>query len=223
MRYWPHNYDKFPSIRVPSCPESVWQGWREIAARICGEVARGARTISVETYPGVFEEQVLEALVEGLRPAHVFRSSECWKTPAEIDALVRSDLTDDPVFGRLSRLAIGDFADPQRTAQLQEACRLASGVTLVIGTGTALLAPEPELLILADLARWEIQRRQRANQIGNFPAGDLCESASLKYKRAYFVDWRVADRIKTTCWILMIQALRRCARGKLFAQVYGAR
>jgi mannose-6-phosphate isomerase class I len=58
------------------------------------------------------------------------------------------------------------------------------------------VAPEPELLILADLARWEIQRRQRANQIGSFPCGDLHESAALKYKRAYFVDWRVADRIK---------------------------
>jgi mannose-6-phosphate isomerase class I len=196
MRHWPHNYDKFPSIRVPSCPEPVWQGWREIAARICGEVARGARKISVETYPGVFEEQVLKALVEGLRPAHVFRTSECWKTPAEIDALVRSDLTDDPVFGRISQLTITDFANPQRTAQLQEACRLASGVTLILGTGTALVAPEPDRLILADLARWEIQRRQRANQIGSFPAGDLRESAALKYKRAYFVDWRVVDRIK---------------------------
>jgi len=28
------NYDKFPSIRVPVGRESVWQGWREITARI---------------------------------------------------------------------------------------------------------------------------------------------------------------------------------------------
>jgi mannose-6-phosphate isomerase class I len=196
MRHRPHNYDKFPSIRVPNCTESLWQGWREIAARIRGEVARGARKVSVEIYPGVFEEQVLEALVEGIRPAHVFRTRDCWKTPTEIDALVSGDLTDDPVFGRISQLTIGDFTNPQRTAQLQEACRVASGVTLIIGTGTSLLAPEPDLLILADLARWEIQRRQRANQIGSFPAGDPRESAALKYKRAYFVDWRVADRIK---------------------------
>ena len=196
MRHWPYNYDKFPSIRVPNCRESVWEGWREIAARIRGEVARGARKICLETYPGVFEQQVLEALVEGLCPAHVFRTSDCWKTPAEIEALVSRDLSDDPVFGQISHLTIGDFANPQRVAQLQEACRLVSGVTLIIGTGTSLLAPEPELLILADLARWEIQRRQRANQIGSFPAGDLYDSAALKYKRAYFLDWRVADRIK---------------------------
>jgi len=190
------NYDKFPSIRVPVGPESVWQGWREIVARIASEAARGAETISVETYPGVFEEQVLEALVEGLHPAHVFRTRDCWKTPQEIDAMLSSDLTDDPVFGRISRLTIEAFADPRRTAQLREACGSGKGITLILGTGTALLAPEPDVLIMADLARWEIQRRQRANQIGSFPAGDIQESASAKYKRAFFVDWRVADRIK---------------------------
>ena len=190
------NYDKFPSIRVPVGLESVWQGWQDIVARIGGEVARGARRISVEIYPGVFEEEMLRAFVEMLHPAQTFCPSECWKTPSEINAMVRSDLTDDPVFGRISRLTIEDFADSQRTEQLREACRLAEGVTLIFGTGTVLVAPEPDVLILADLARWEIQRRQRANQIGNFPAGDIHESAAAKYKRAFFVDWRVADRIK---------------------------
>jgi mannose-6-phosphate isomerase class I len=196
MKRRPSNYDKFPSIRVPVGLESVWQGWREIVARIDGEVARGAQKISVEIYPGVFEEQVLRAFIESLRPAHVFRTSDCWKTPSEIDAIVGSDLTDDPVFGRISRLTIEDFADPQRTAQLQEAFRSVKGVTLILGTGTALLAPEPDVLILADIARWEIQQRQRTNRIGSFPAGDVHESAAMKYKRAFFVDWRVADRIK---------------------------
>jgi len=196
MKRTQSNYDKFPSIRVPVRQESVWQGWREIVARIAGEAARGAQTISVEIYPGVFEEQVLEAFVEGLHPAHVFRTRECWKSPKEIAAMLSRDLTDDPVFGRISRLTIGDFADPRRTAQLHEACRSAEGMTLIFGTGTRLLAPEPDALILADLARWEIQRRQRANQIGSFPAGDIQESAAAKYKRAFFVDWRVADRIK---------------------------
>jgi mannose-6-phosphate isomerase class I len=190
------NYDKFPSIRVPVGPESVWQGWRDIVARIAGEIASGARRISVEIYPGVFEEEVLRAFVEMLHPSHTFCTRDCWKSPSEIDAMVRSDLTDDPVFGRISRLTIEDFADPQRTAQLQEACRVAEGIVLIFGTGTALVAPEPDVLILADLARWEIQGRQRANQIGSFPVGDIHESAAAKYKRAFFVDWRVSHRIK---------------------------
>jgi mannose-6-phosphate isomerase class I len=190
------NYDKFPSIRVPVRRDSVWQGWREIVDRIGAEVAGGAKNIAVELYPGVFEKEVLEAFVDGLHPVHVFRTGDCWKEPPEIEAMVGTDLTDDPVFGRISQLAINDFADAGRTAQLRENCRSAVGLTLVFGTGTSILAPEPDVLILADLARWEIQRRQRANQIGNFPAEGMRESAATKYKRAFFVDWRVADRIK---------------------------
>src|SRR6266853_3129093 len=133
MKRRPSNYDKFPSIRVPVGRESVWQGWQEIVARIGGEVARGAQKISVEIYPGVFEEQVLGPFVEILHPAHVFRTSDCWKTPPDIAAMVSSDLTDDPVFGRISRFTVEDFANPQRTAHLQEACRSAEGVTLTIG------------------------------------------------------------------------------------------
>ncbi|HTS36370.1 MAG TPA: class I mannose-6-phosphate isomerase [Candidatus Solibacter sp.] len=190
------NYDKFPFVRVPVRRDSVWQSWPDISARIAGEISRGAKKIAVEVYPGVFEEEVLNSLVAGLHPAHVIRTCDYWKTPAEIDALVKTDLTNDPVFGRLTKLTIEDFADARRTANFLEACRAADDVILIIGTGTALIAPDPDVLILADLARWEIQRRQRANQIGTFPAGEVHESASAKYKRAYFIDWRVANRIK---------------------------
>ncbi|HEY6766898.1 MAG TPA: class I mannose-6-phosphate isomerase [Candidatus Sulfotelmatobacter sp.] len=190
------NYDKFPSIPVPVGRECVWQGWRDILLRIEGEILRGARRISVEIYPGVFEPEVLAAFVDGLNPAHVFHTSHCWKTPTEIDALVKDDVTDDPVFGRMSRLTIEDFTEPRRTAQLREACRSAEGTILTFGTATAVVTPEPDVLIFADMARWEIQRRQRVNQIGNFPAGDVHEPSAAKYKRAFFVDWRVADRIK---------------------------
>ena len=190
------NYDKAPSIRVPGVQDCAWQGWRDILLRIGKEISRGAQRISVEVYPGVFEREVLDAFVEALKPAHVFCTKDCWKTPAEIDALVQGDLTDDPVFGRISQLTVEDFADPKRTAQLREACQSAKGLTLIFGTGTMLLEPDPDVLILADMARWEIQRRQRANKIGNFPSRKTSDSPAAKYKRAFFVDWRVADRIK---------------------------
>src|SRR5581483_10426872 len=96
----------------------------------------------------------------------------------------------------ISRLTIDNFAEPRATAQLHERCRTARGTTLTFGTGTSLIEPEPDVLVLADLARWEIQRRQRANRIGNFPASNVNETPAAKYKRAFFVDWRVADRVK---------------------------
>src|SRR6185369_17595476 len=120
-------YDKTPSVRVPGAQGCAWQGWRDIFLRLGKEISCGAQRISVEVYPGVFESEVLDAFVEALKPAHVFCTKDCWKTPAEIDALVQGDLTDDPVFGRISQLIVEDFADPKRTAQLRDACQSSKG------------------------------------------------------------------------------------------------
>jgi mannose-6-phosphate isomerase class I len=94
-------------------------------------------------------------------------------------------------------LTIGDFVDPGRAAALREqVSRSADEVTIVIGSGTQLIVPEPEVLIYADLPRWEIQKRQRSKVAGNLGMENRGDSASRLYKRGYFVDWRVADRIK---------------------------
>jgi mannose-6-phosphate isomerase class I len=72
----------------------------------------------------------------------------------------------------------------------------AAGLVLVIGTGAALVAESWDLLVYCDMARWEIQQRQRAGEITNLGLDNRTERPSLKYKRAYFVDWRAADRLK---------------------------
>jgi mannose-6-phosphate isomerase class I len=59
------------------------------------------------------------------------------------------------------------------------------------------IVAEPwDLLVYCDMARWEIQQRQRAGEIANLGLHNHTERPSLKYKRAYFVDWRAADRLK---------------------------
>ncbi len=53
---------------------------------------------------------MLDAFRQALRPALVVRTRDFLKSPAEIDAMVSHDLTDDPVFGRMNGLTIEDFA-----------------------------------------------------------------------------------------------------------------
>jgi hypothetical protein len=142
-------------------------------------------------------QEVRRALVEGLEPDWVFSASDYLKDPKEIDRMLERDLTDEPVFGRMNGIIIGDFFDETELGKLKvEIAAFTQGLILVIGTGAALLAPEPDLLIYADMARWEIQRRQRCGEAGNLGAKNETESPSLKYKRSYFVDWRAADRLK---------------------------
>src|SRR5438132_389575 len=190
-------YDKFPVISVQGVRNCAWQEWSSIIEQIRGQIAKGARRLAIECYPGVFEDEISAAFSEGLMPVHVVLVRDAYKSPGDIEAMTSRELTDDPVFGRMNGFVIKDFVDPVRTASLRKQLnRTPDGITLVIGTGTSLIEPNPEILIYADLPRWEIQQRQRSNKISNLAIENRHESPGQRYKRGYFLDWRVADRIK---------------------------
>jgi mannose-6-phosphate isomerase class I len=189
-------YDKSPQIAVSASARDVQVGWRAIVERLKGEVRRHPFLLCIECYPGCFEREIERDLCENLRPDSVFRAADCYLSESEIKSLCEPDLGDDPVFGRMSRHEIGDFLDGSRLANARSQIQHANGLVLVIGTGASLLAEKWDLFVYADMARWEIQRRQRAGTVTNLGLANAGERASLKYKRAFFVDWRAADRLK---------------------------
>ncbi len=191
------SYDKFPVVEAPLFPDCAWQGWQSIRERLLGEVSGGARLLAVECYPGVFVDEIARVLAGALNPCLVLRVGDCYKPPDEIARMVAHDLTEDRVFGRMNGFTIEDFADPARLAAQRKRLRETRGpLTVIVGTGTELIAPHPDVLVYADLPRWEIQQRQRANEISNLGAENQDEAPALKYKRGFFLDWRIADRIK---------------------------
>ena len=194
----PHsNYDKHPSVKVDAFTSEVWVGWRAISERLLRDAANGSRVVCVECYPGAFESQIRQAFEERLPSATFIDTHELLKPPAEIDRMLEGVLGDDPVFGLMNEIALGEFFDEQKLSRAQgQAASWNNGTLLIVGVGAALVAPKPELLVYADMARWEIQGRQRRNEIANLGSTNFNESASLKYKRAFFVDWRAADRLK---------------------------
>jgi hypothetical protein len=105
-------------------------------------------------------------------------------------------LGDDPVFGFMNNYELSEFLDEGKLCQKRRELKPATGLVFVVGTGATLLAEEWDLLVYCDLARWEIQQRQRSGKVGNLGLDNLDERPALKYKRAYFVDWRAADRHK---------------------------
>ena len=172
-------------------------GWAEIGAQLRAITGVARKIICVECYPGVFVDDVVSGLQTHLGASIVIRAHELLKSPAEIERLAKPFLgDDDPVFGRLTALSLPDFFDPAKIAKARNAIEHSAGTVLIAGTGAAFVAPHHDLLIYADLARWEIQRRQRSNEIGNWGVANESESAASKYKRGFFVDWRVADRWK---------------------------
>ena len=161
--------------------------------------ARGARktVLVVECYPGVDSTALLQQLQQVLSPALSLHASNAMLPPEKIDALAAPFLGgDDPVFGFLSDLSLPQFFDPARLGHLRgQVAGLKEGLALVVGCGATLIA-EPDILVYADLARWEAQNRFRRNEASNLGVENRALGSGLQYKRAFFVDWRVADRWK---------------------------
>lgn len=191
------NYDKSPSVAVPGHDAAA--GWEAVCARLAGAVAarRPSPTVlAIECYSGVFEEEIERAVVKFLAPDLLIRSTEAMRNPVSIEALVAPELGgDDPVFGRMTRLVLEDFFVPEKRAALTARASSVSGFVVVIGTG-ALLCCEPDIVVYADMARWEAQMRQRRGEISNIGVENRGLKASLQYKRSFFIDWRVCDKLK---------------------------
>ena len=189
-------YDKYPYLRV-SAANACLCGWEAIAKVLCECLRSQRRVLCVECYPGVFVNDVRHWLTALLKPSLVISTEDLLLPSDELNRRVAPILTDDPVFGIMSEIEVEDFFDPEklRFARLKlEQAR--EETALVIGTGAIHIAPRDRLLVYADMARWEIQQRQRRGEIGNLGADNANDSAAQKYKRAFFLDWRTADRLK---------------------------
>lgn len=191
------NYDKYPAIHVRTDGGVyAWQGWESIAEELCGRLNRETRQIiCVDCYHGVWEDEVLRSLAEGLKPDHVFLAGDAALPKDRVNAMLAYNVTDDRVFGVMSHHRIGQFFDQDKLGQMREEIAMAQGTILVFGVGAALLC-EPDLLVYADMARWEIQQRFRAGKLANWLNDNYDEDTLRKYKRAFFVDWRVMDQHK---------------------------
>ena len=194
------NYDKFPFVAVPNSADACVVGWDAIAERLCDAVAkRSARktVVVVECYNGVNETDVLSQLEQRIKPALTLRAAKAMLPAGKIDRLVAPYLGgDDPVFGFLSELELPKFFDEEYLAHLRNAVEnISEGVVLIVGCGATLVSPG-DILVYADLARWEAQLRFRRNESSNLGVENRTLAASLQYKRAFFVDWRVCDHWK---------------------------
>jgi hypothetical protein len=102
---------------------------------------------------------------------------------------------DDPLFGFLAGPSIDAYLDPGRLEEIRSRIAAARGAVVVFGTG-ALRSAAPDILVYADMPRWEGQLRQRQGRVSNLGVPNVGEKASLQYKRGYFVDWRIVDGLK---------------------------
>ena len=193
------NYDLFPRIHVETDDNAyALAGWEAIGRELRGAVLhRGAvkTVLCVDCYHGVWEEEILASLKALLRPDAVFCASDAQISKEKALEMLRFHITDDRVFGVMSHHRLADFFEPEKTEALRRAIAGARGLVLVFGVGAAYLC-QPDILVYADMARWEIQLRFRSGRLANWLNDNYEEDFLRKYKRAFFIDWRVLDRHK---------------------------
>ena len=189
------NYNKIPFFPIRG---ELFSGWETIRRKLKVEISKSTKeryVIVVECYQGVHHAELL-AEFQKLNPTTFIHSSEAFFTEEEIRERTYPDVTDDAIFGYMTRLTFNEFLDSDKVTKLRGEIQESSGLVIVYGHAAAMLWQESDCLVYADMARWEIQLRQRNHQVCNLGINNAEEAPGIQYKRAFFVDWRVCDRLK---------------------------
>jgi len=182
-------YDKFPTMKISDNTNNLFSGEESILTQL-NTIKKGI--ICFETYPGINLSVLRKNIIERLNPDQIIFVEDYSYSESEYDDIIKDNLYEDRVFGLYSHHHIDDFYQMEWIEKLNQTIDK-SELTVVYGFGASLI--NYNALIMVSLTRWEIQLRYR-NGLNNFKKKNPNEDKLRKYKRGYFVEWRVADRIK---------------------------
>lgn len=196
-RFTRSDYDKFPATETQG---PIWRGWTEICSEIALRTSGENALLVFDTYHGVYDAELTEAVGKIWPEAEWITTESLFHDEAYLRALTEPYVTDDELFGYLSPLGIADYFDPARLAEAREQIRRRTGRVIVYGCGAGYVAPNADLTLYADMARWEIQQRFRAHAIHGLGVDNSQERPARQYKRGYFNDWPVLDNHKKSLY-----------------------
>ena len=194
-----------PVIPIAPSSEGAYRGLDACAAALADVLRdRQSVTVVVECYPGVEQAEVLR-LLQPQTFDTVIHADDCAMEPEQLDAALADDLTEDRVFGILTVRKLQDFFLKDRLEAARTKAAKGKRV-LIYGVG-ATLVTEGDVLVYADITRWELQLRFRRGS-DNWRTAQHGLPKLSKYKRGYFAEWRWGDKIKkaafpgwTSIWI----------------------
>ncbi len=175
------NYDKTPATPVEG---NIFIGWENIIPEI--QAVAAERQVIVETYPGIYEDEIIKVFSEAFGP--VLNTRTLMKSEEDIRSMTQPFMTDDVLFGYLTSLRINDFFNEAKLTAARN-----STPKVIVGVGASLAAGENALIVYTDMARWEIQRRMRLHEVKGIGVDNRSDAASIQYKRGLFIDWRICD------------------------------
>ncbi|NOI65361.1 class I mannose-6-phosphate isomerase [Vibrio sp. 99-8-1] len=193
------NYDKFPVVNVKGYTNGACESWSSIADKVNSGISNlglNKTVLVVDTYHGVNLNELKLDLIDKLNFKCAINSETAKHSESKIFEMLERHITDDRVFGILSNHKMEEFFDSNKIAALRaQVEEISEGLIVIYGAGASLIH-QGDIVIYADLARWEIQQRFRRGELGNWGVENLDEDVLRRYKRSFFIEWRVFDRYK---------------------------
>ncbi len=183
------DFDKYPEKRIEGF--KAVQGWEAIRAGLREAVGEKGVLVA-EFYPGIHREEVTREL--GELGFAMFDAETCAISDAEYQHMTKNYVTDDRVFGVMNALRLEDVYRQEKLEAMRREIEGCDGPALVYGTGASLVT-EQGTLVYFDMPRWEIQCRFQ-QRMKNWKTDNGDEEKLRKFKRGFFLEWRMADRRK---------------------------
>ena len=193
MKYldFPSHYDRFPTVDCSHLKGIAYEG----EAALINRLSTLSGVIVVETYPGVDLNQ-LENILRSAYPNHQHIDvTQFAYDRATLDERFADYLTEDRVFGVMCHLNIEALYPNSASSAIQAQIDASNQPIVLYGFGAAHFI-KTGTLVYVELHRWAIQQKYRAKTYANWQGQDHDEELLKKYKRGFFVEWRIADRHK---------------------------
>ncbi|SFZ93553.1 Mannose-6-phosphate isomerase, class I [Flaviramulus basaltis] len=194
-----NKFNKYPSVKIPS-EYKCYSNWGNISNKIRNEltkIKKCKKIVVLDFYHGVAEDEINNELIRALKPKLIIESKDAFLSENEISEMIKQDVTDDRIFGYMTRLSLDKYFNQNRIERIKEVINnVEEGLIVVSGIGSSIVTDECDLLIYLDMARWEIQLRMRQQEVNNIGVNNKETDYSLLYKQGYFVDWRICDKHK---------------------------
>jgi mannose-6-phosphate isomerase class I len=192
------NYDKYPTTTVKGCDGAAFAGYDAICAELLKrkKAHTGSRfVVTVDCNTAVDIQALKKVLVNGLKPDKVFGSAAIFQDNDTIQKSLALHVTEDRVFGKAYYGTWDDFVDGEKLEQMKNDAAQADGFILIIGVAAGYVT-DADVLVFADMTIWESQMRYRKEKMCNFAVHNPDEDYIRKFKRGYFIDWRLNNRHK---------------------------
>ena len=194
------NFDKYLEKSIEGF--AAIEGWESIRGKLREAAGRDGILVA-EFYPGVHRQELVREL--GKLDFAMFDAESCAVSDAEYQRMTADFVTEDRVFGVMNTLRLEDVYRQEKLEAMSREIAACDGPVLVYGTGASLVTDRGTLLYF-DMPRWEIQCRF-AQGMKNWKTDNESEEKLRKFKRGFFLEWRMADRRKKELFERMDYAL----------------